>query len=387
MRGSKLVGVLVVLVLTGCGGEGGDIRGWDRDNSAGGSDSSGGDSNNSGGGNANSGGDSDNSGEDDSEATPPNISGKPAPAVAKLPYQYQPKLTTSAETLQFRAKGLPDWANLDTDTGVVSGTPGPDDVTAYSPFTLTITTDAGSSTQEQVLRVLPTTTYLADDSVLAFDATDYEGNARKIRNDLIGDSLKGQITFAQSHTVKPNNNFVRDEGDETLSVYKPKLVALREALLLFTPDTNDTPITVEVSATLNGEPAGHFVMDHPSALPKSDFAGRRRVEYSTRAWSVRLPWDLMRNGLALAFTVNADAPDAMTGQLVASDIDISEASQLVLQSVRLGMLTHVDRNWKHFTLNDPVMAATDYFQNLPVSKLIMGSYAGGRREIPGQCGY
>lgn len=361
MRGHKLIGMLCALILTGCGDDGGDIRGWASNKSEVGSD--------------NVREVSDSGGESGPEASPPNITGSPAPAVAELPYHYQPVLKTSAKTLQFRATGLPDWANLDAATGEISGTPGADDVTAYTPYTLTVTSDAGSSTQEQALRVLPTDTYLGDAKVLAFDAIDYEGNERAVRNDLSGGPLKGQVTFAQSHTVKPNSNFVRDKGDETRSVYKPKLVALRDALLLFTPDTQDTPVTVEVTATLNGEPAGRFVMKHPHALPESDFSGRRRVEYSTRAWSVELPWDLMRNGLSLTFTVNGDAPDALTGQLIASNIDMGEASQLVLQSLRLGMLTSFDKNGNQFTLNDPVMAATDYFQNLPVSKLVVGSYA------------
>ncbi|MGO1659156.1 MAG: M66 family metalloprotease, partial [Marinobacter sp.] len=375
MRGHKLIGMLCALILTGCGEDGGDIRGWASNKSEVGSDNVR-EVSDSGGGVSDTGGaGSDSGGESGPEASPPNITGSPAPAVAELPYHYQPVLKTSAKTLQFRATGLPDWANLDAATGEISGTPGADDVAAYTPYTLTVTSDAGSSTQEQALRVLPTDTYLGDAKVLAFDAIDYEGNERTLRNDLSGGLLKGQVTFAQSHTVKPHNNFVRDGGDETQSVYTPKPVALRDALLLFTPDTQDTPITVEVTATLNGEPAGRFVMNHPNALPRSDYSGPRRVEYSTHAWNVRLPWNLMRNGLSLTFTVNGDAPDALTGRLVASDIDIGDASQLVFQSIRLGMLTHVDRNWKHFTLNDPVMAATDYFQNLPVSKLVMGSYA------------
>ncbi|MGP4842947.1 M66 family metalloprotease [Marinobacter sp. 1Y8] len=310
-----------------------------------------------------------------SSAALAEISENQTPAVAQLPYHHQPKVRANTAPIQFTADGLPAWASLDARTGAISGTPGPDDVTAYAPYTLTVTTDAGKSSQNQVLRVLATEAYLAGEPALAFDATDYDGNKRTIRNDLSGGPLKGQVTFGQSHTVKPNSNFVRDEGDETRSVYKPKPVALRDALLLFTPDTANTPITVDVMAFLNGEPAGRFAMSHPNALPRSDHSGQRRVEYSTRAWSVRLPWELMRNGLSLKFIVNGDAPDALTGQLIASDIDIGEASQIVFQSIRLGMLTPVERNANHFTLNDPVLAATDYFQTLPVSKLVMGSYA------------
>jgi hypothetical protein len=304
-----------------------------------------------------------------------DISGSPAPAVANLPYHYQPDVKAREVSVRFSASGLPDWANLDPATGVISGTPGPDDVTAYHPYTLTVQTNENSLTRDHVLRVLPTDAYLAGEPALAFDATSYDGQPRKIRNDLSGGPLRGQVTFGQSHTVKPNRNFVRDTGDETRSVYKPKPVALRDALLLFTPDTPNTPVTVNVTALLNGEPAGSYAMNHPNVLPKSDHSGQRRVEYSTRAWSVRLPWNLMRNGLSLAFTVNRDAPDALTGRLAASDIDMGEASQIVFQSIRLGMLTPVERNANHFTLNDPVMAATDYFQTLPVSKLVMGSYA------------
>lgn len=116
-------------------------------------------------------------------------------------------------------------------------------------------------------------------------------------------------------------------------------------------------------------------MRHPNALLQSDYQGPYPVEYSTRAWNFRLPWNLIRNELSLTFIVDGDAPDAQVGTLVASDLDIGEASQIVFQSIRLGMLTHVEDRAGHFTLRDPVMAATDYFQPLPVSKMVMGSYA------------
>lgn len=302
------------------------------------------------------------------------VNDNPAPAAAFLPYSYQPKLPKGVSPQSIRAEGLPSWASLNKETGAIEGTPGPEDVSADRPFTLTAATGSGTWTQKSALKVLPAEAYL-EPSRLAFDATDYEGEKRAIRNDLTSGTLKGEVTFAQSHTVQPNNNYAPDTGDETRSVYKPELVALREALLLFTPDVTQTPATVEVTVYLNGEPVGQHMMSHPNALPKSTYQGLERIEYSTRAWSVRLPWDLVRNGISLEFTVDSGAPEAKTGTLAAADIEIGEASQIVFQSVRLGLLTNVEHANGHFSLRDPILSATDYFQTLPVSKMIMGSYA------------
>jgi hypothetical protein len=63
------------------------------------------------------------------------------------------------------------------------------------------------------------------------------------------------------------------------------------------------------------------------------------------------------------------------GAITAANIDIGEATQVAFQSIRLGMLTHVDIKSGHYTLNNPILAATDYFQTIPTSRLIMGSYA------------
>lgn len=172
-----------------------------------------------------------------------SVNGDPARTVALLSFTYQPTSPAGGRAAQYSAEGLPAWAGLDSTTGAIKGTPGPDDVSAYQPFTLTAITNAGATVENTVLRVLPTDAYLSK-SVLAFDATDYDGHDRPLRNDLSEGSLRGAVTFAQSHTDEPNHNFVRDGGDETRSVYKPRLVALRDALLLFTPDTAKAPVTV-----------------------------------------------------------------------------------------------------------------------------------------------
>ncbi|MDS1308682.1 M66 family metalloprotease [Marinobacter xiaoshiensis] len=179
----------------------------------------------------------------------------------------------------------------------------------------------------------------------------------------------------QSHSVAPTNNFERNANDETKSKYMPRLTALRDTLLLFIPKNGIEPITMHAEVSVNGQPLMTLPMAHPNDLPKSDVAGAQPIQYSTKAWSVNLPWDTVKNGLSLEFIVDKNAENRASGYLPAANIDIGEASRIVFQSIRLGMLTEPGQSDGHYTLRDPVLAATDYFQTLPVSKLVMGSYA------------
>lgn len=302
------------------------------------------------------------------------ITNSPAPAIAGVPFEYQPITSQNTKGTRFEASGLPEWASLDEQAGTITGLPDSGDVTAHHPFQLSVTLNNKTHHFDQALSVL-TTEHVLPREAVDFRATDYDGNPRAIRNDLTQGELAGEVMFAQSHTVKPKNNYYQNQGDEAQSIYKPRLVALRDALLMFTPDLADVPVTVDVELFLNGEPSGEFRLAHPNKLPRSDYEGGQRIEYSNRAWSFKLPWEMVRNGLSMTFIVNKGAPDERSGTLSASDLDIGEASQIVFQSIRLGMLTHADDNDGHFTLRDPVLAATDYFQTLPVSKMVMGSYA------------
>ncbi|MGC8120242.1 M66 family metalloprotease [Marinobacter sp. VGCF2001] len=215
----------------------------------------------------------------------------------------------------------------------------------------------------------------ADGPAYDFYSTDFDGNPRALRNDLSGGELRGEVQFVQTHSVAPANNYERNQGDETQSTYRPRLIALRDALLLFMPDENVSPTTVHVEVSVHGEPLMTLPMAHPNDLPKSDAPASQDIQYSGRAWSVRLPWDSVKNGLSLRFVADQNSEASQAGELPAAAIDIAEASQIVFQSLRLGMLTTPDHTNGHYTLRDPIMAATDYFQTMPVSRLVMGSYA------------
>lgn len=200
------------------------------------------------------------------------------------------------------------------------------------------------------------------DRGLGFHDVDKTGGPRVIRNDLSAGALTGMAEFAQSHTINPAGNDATD---------MPDLVAERAALLLFTPTAATS--SVSVTASVKGVAKGVFVLNAPDALPETDAnfpAGRPAVVYSKRAWSVDLPWDVVVPGLELSFT---DASGA-NGTLPASNITMAPPAELVINNIELGMLTTPNMNGDHAFINKPAESAADYFQTIPVSKLIMAKY-------------
>ncbi len=293
-------------------------------------------------------------------------------AIAEASYSAQVGKGPLSGDVTYRAVELPDWASLDEATGTITGRPG--DATAAR---LPVVIEASNGTQAAVLtgslKVEHAAAY-SRQAPLDFYARDYDGKPRILRNDLSGD-LQGEVQFVQTHSVAPAGNFERNEADETQSKYMPRLTALRNSLVLFIPAPDTHPTTVDVEVSLHGNPLMTLSMAHPNALPKPDVPDSGDIQYSTRAWSAQLPWDAVKNGLSLRFIADRDSDTSAFGELPASDIDIGEASQIVFQSIRLGMLTEPGHTDGHFTLRDPIMAATDYFQTMPVSRLVMGSYA------------
>lgn len=199
------------------------------------------------------------------------------------------------------------------------------------------------------------------DRGLGFHDVNKTGEPRAIRNDLTG-ALSGMVEFAQSTTINPANNDAAD---------MPDLVAERQALLLFTPTTATSAVTV--TASVKGVAKGTVTMHTPDALPRSDAnfpTGRPKVVYSKRAWSVDLPWDVVVPGLELVLT---DASGA-NGTLPASNITMGAPTELVINNIELGMLTTPNMAGDHAFINTPAQSAADYFQTIPVSKLIMAKY-------------
>ncbi len=203
--------------------------------------------------------------------------------------------------------------------------------------------------------------YLTDDETLGFYDINGQGQTRAIRNDVQG-NLAGMVQFVQSHSVNPNGNQQNNH---------PDVVAKRSALLLFTP-TSSVDGILQVEGFLNGHSLGELPMNMPYQLPKSDYAngdGRPDLAYSKRAFHSVLPWNWMQPGLKLVFSNNNN-----NSELPANNIQFAAPSQLVLHNIRLGMLTTPPVSDNHKLTIEPTLYATDYFQTLPISKLINAQY-------------
>ncbi|MBS9779838.1 MAG: ricin-type beta-trefoil lectin domain protein [Moraxellaceae bacterium] len=293
-----------------------------------------------------------------------------ADAVTTVNYYYQPnyqykteKASYSAKDIDgvvYSAKSVPSWVKVDAKTGAIYGKP-------TKNGTSKIVIEAKKSGKKVLFKgeivVDDAGLYMKNPNISSF----YNKNSNELRNDLEGD-LAGEVQFVQSHSVAPNGNYQKNSADETKSRYMPNVVAQRDALLLFIPK-NDSPMEVKVDVFVNNMLVKTLKLDPPSNLPAPDVSADT-LSYSTKAWSVKLPWKHVTNGLSLKFR-----SEGKTGTLPADKIDIGGATQMVLNSIRLGMLTQPKKMEYHHTLLNPVKSANDYFSTLPVSRLVFASYA------------
>ena len=198
-----------------------------------------------------------------------------------------------------------------------------------------------------------------------FYDTDSSGAPRAVRNDL-GGSFPGMVQFGQSHTVDPKGNEAKN---------MPRLTMSREALLLVTPDPSLGEVNqVLVQVSVNGQSKGTLTLRHPNDIFRADHAptdGRPDYVYSRRAWTGVLPWDWVQPGMELRVVDDQNR----SGNLAKDAIDFAPPAELVVQSIRVGMLTTPEVNDNaHWFRSHPQDAATDYFQTVPIARMVASYY-------------
>jgi hypothetical protein len=226
--------------------------------------------------------------------------------------------------------------------------------------------DGNTGTQPPVVEKYPEPVKnKISNKVLGFYDFNGQGENRLLRNDLTG-SFAAMLQFVQSHAVNPKNN----EQDKM-----PRLTTQKDALLLVTPlvamgDLNKLQAEIyqgnQLIRTVN--------LKEPSRLAASDQSNqddRARVMYSNQAWSVALKWDEVRSGLSIRII---DPVNNRSGTLGGTDIDFAAPGELVVQSIRLGLLTDAPKSNGHYMLLEPEKAGTDYFQTIPAAKMIVSKY-------------
>ena len=182
-----------------------------------------------------------------------------------------------------------------------------------------------------------------------------------ITNQLAG-PLHGMVKFAQTHTINPNNT--EDE--------MPRLIANRDALMIFMPQEETIYQAMSVTAyDKGGAMLGSFKLNPPKKQPQTDRVQAPTettpaVVYSERAWTGILPWSWVQPGLRLVLETN----DHVIGEL--RDIDVGPRGELLINTIRIGMLVNFNQE-NRFEM-DPFLAS-DYFQKIPVSKLIVSHYS------------
>ena len=204
-----------------------------------------------------------------------------------------------------------------------------------------------------------------DEAVLGFYDYDKLGLPRLLRNDLNG-SFAAMLQFAQSHVVNPKNN----EKDSM-----PRLTTEKDALLLVTPlaEMGDLQ-TLQVEIYQGNQLLRTVKLKEPSRIAASDQSntdGRPSVSYSKRAWTVALKWSEIRAGLHLRVI---DPLNNRSGDLTADNIDLAAPGELLVQNIRLGLLTDPPKSTGHYMLLEPAKAGTDYFQTIPAARMIVAKY-------------
>ena len=206
---------------------------------------------------------------------------------------------------------------------------------------------------------------VVDASVLGFNDCESSSQLRLIRNDLSG-NFNAMIQFAQSHVVDPKGNEAKK---------MPRLTSEKEALLLVTP-TEDMSKVAQLTAEIyqDNRLLRTVNLNDPSQIALSDQSNtddRPRVQFSKRAWSTALTWNEVRPGLSIRIV---DPVNNKNGDLRSEDIDFAAPGELVVQSIRLGLLTEPPKSAGHYMLLEPEKAGTDYFQTIPAARMIVSKY-------------
>ncbi|WP_410016393.1 M66 family metalloprotease [Sodalis sp. C49] len=173
-------------------------------------------------------------------------------------------------------------------------------------------------------------------------------------SDLTG-NFEARICYAQNITLYQR---------ATPHDIRPRLVAQRDTLLLVQPRVTLPPSISVTGTRADGVRLGVLDLVPPAQLPTVDSPAITNIIYARNMWSVILPATWINPGLRLLFEAGNQS-----GSL--HNIVIGAPNEVIIQTIDIGMLvTPRDR----FDFANQPSLHRDYYQKIPVSRLIVGEY-------------
>ncbi|WP_339051427.1 M66 family metalloprotease [Rickettsiella endosymbiont of Xylota segnis] len=179
-------------------------------------------------------------------------------------------------------------------------------------------------------------------------------NELPILNDLDG-SFEARISYAQNITI-----YQRTIPEDR----RPTLVAQRDTLIMVQPLIVPSSVISVTGKSAKGSMLGVIVLEPPENLPVVDSPDNTSIIYANNVWTGILPAEWINPGLTLII----NDTDKMS---TLNNIIIGAPNEVIFQTIDIGMLT-TPRN--KYSFADTPALHLDYYQKIPVSRLIVGEY-------------
>lgn len=178
--------------------------------------------------------------------------------------------------------------------------------------------------------------------------------------------IPANVSFMQSHNIAQNGNSINS---------KPELVAHKDALVLVTTGTFYKSMEAVI---VTGNKTAVVKLDPPHQMPEVDSTrpDKKGVTFSNRAWSGLIPAKYMKNGIKVTINAVNGNNETITDTLKNEKIDFESPIEATVYLTRIGLLEDISAYTAtdNYLVNNPAKALSEYFQTVPVAKIIYSKY-------------
>jgi Putative Ig domain len=169
----------------------------------------------------------------------------PTTAVAGQPYSFAPQAADSSGSGYFTVTNLPAWANFDTTSGEITGTPTAAQVGTYSNIVITLV-DAGTTVSLPAFNIMVTAKAAPDAVILSWQAPTENADGTPLLN------LKGyEVHYGKSSQAYTDTVRLPNPGITTYVVQNLPRGTYYFAITAFNSSGVDSSLSEEVSTTVD----------------------------------------------------------------------------------------------------------------------------------------